>query len=68
MKNTASVALFGGVALGLTLACSARAEPTTQNDQGGSEVQRGLPAEQVSPKAYWGLGKANAAHGEPPRD
>jgi NADPH-dependent ferric siderophore reductase len=29
---------------------------------------RGLPAEQVSPKAYWGLGKANAAHGEPPRD
>jgi NADPH-dependent ferric siderophore reductase len=29
---------------------------------------RGLPPEQVSPKAYWGLGKANAAHGEPPRD
>jgi NADPH-dependent ferric siderophore reductase len=29
---------------------------------------RGMPASQVSPKAYWGLGKANAAHGEPPRD
>ncbi len=29
---------------------------------------RGMPAERVSPKAYWGLGKANAAHGEPPRD
>jgi NADPH-dependent ferric siderophore reductase len=29
---------------------------------------RGMPADQVSPKAYWGLGKANAAHGEPPRD
>ena len=29
---------------------------------------RGLPAEQVSPKAYWGRGKANAEHGEPPRD
>jgi NADPH-dependent ferric siderophore reductase len=29
---------------------------------------RGLPADQVSPKAYWGLGRANAAHGEPARD
>jgi NADPH-dependent ferric siderophore reductase len=29
---------------------------------------RGMPAGQVSPKAYWGLGKANAAHGEPPKD
>ena len=29
---------------------------------------RGLPAGQVSPKAYWGLGRANAAHGEPGRD
>jgi NADPH-dependent ferric siderophore reductase len=29
---------------------------------------RGLAAEQVSPKAYWGLGRANAAHGEPARD
>jgi len=26
---------------------------------------RGLPASQMSPKAYWGRGKANAAHGEP---
>jgi NADPH-dependent ferric siderophore reductase len=26
---------------------------------------RGMRADQVSPKAYWGLGKANAAHGEP---
>ena len=29
---------------------------------------RGMPDRQVSPKAYWGLGKANAAHGEPPKD
>ncbi len=29
---------------------------------------RGLPAGQVSPKAYWGLGRANADHGEPARD
>jgi NADPH-dependent ferric siderophore reductase len=29
---------------------------------------RGMPDSQVSPKAYWGLGKANAAHGEPPKD
>jgi NADPH-dependent ferric siderophore reductase len=31
-------------------------------------AERGLPAERVSPKAYWGLGRANAAHGEPARD
>ncbi len=29
---------------------------------------RGLPAEQMSPKAYWGRGRANAGHGEPTRD
>ena len=29
---------------------------------------RGLAGDQVSPKAYWGLGRANAAHGEPARD
>ncbi len=29
---------------------------------------RGLPPDRVSPKAYWGRGRANAAHGEPPRD
>jgi len=29
---------------------------------------RGLTEDQVSPKAYWGLGKANADHGEPARD
>jgi hypothetical protein len=29
---------------------------------------RGLAPEQVSPKAYWGRGKANAAHGEPAKD
>jgi NADPH-dependent ferric siderophore reductase len=29
---------------------------------------RGLPADQMSPKAYWGLGKANAAHGEPAKE
>lgn len=31
-------------------------------------LQRGLRAEQISPKAYWRLGSANAAHGEPDRD
>ncbi len=31
-------------------------------------ANRGLTAEQVSPKAYWGRGKANASHGEPARD
>jgi NADPH-dependent ferric siderophore reductase len=29
---------------------------------------RGMHASQMSPKAYWGRGKANASHGEPPRD
>jgi NADPH-dependent ferric siderophore reductase len=29
---------------------------------------RGLDGSHVSPKAYWGLGRANAAHGEPARD
>ena len=29
---------------------------------------RGLTPEQISPKAYWGLGRANAPHGEPARD
>jgi NADPH-dependent ferric siderophore reductase len=29
---------------------------------------RGLEADQVSPKAYWGRGRANASHGEPARD
>ena len=29
---------------------------------------RGLADGQVSPKAYWGLGRANASHGEPARD
>jgi NADPH-dependent ferric siderophore reductase len=29
---------------------------------------RGLAEEQMSPKAYWGLGRANASHGEPARD
>jgi NADPH-dependent ferric siderophore reductase len=29
---------------------------------------RGMRAGQMSPKAYWGLGRANAAHGEPPKD
>lgn len=30
-------------------------------------ASRGLPQEQVSPKAYWGRGRANASHGEPAR-
>jgi NADPH-dependent ferric siderophore reductase len=29
---------------------------------------RGVPGDQVSAKAYWGRGKANAQHGEPARD
>jgi NADPH-dependent ferric siderophore reductase len=29
---------------------------------------RGLRPEQMSPKAYWGRGRANAGHGEPARD
>jgi NADPH-dependent ferric siderophore reductase len=31
-------------------------------------ASRGLPQEQISPKAYWGRGRANASHGEPARD
>jgi NADPH-dependent ferric siderophore reductase len=31
-------------------------------------ANRGLAPEQVSPKAYWGRGRGNAAHGEPARD
>jgi NADPH-dependent ferric siderophore reductase len=31
-------------------------------------AKRGLPEDQMSPKAYWGLGRANAGHGEPARD
>jgi NADPH-dependent ferric siderophore reductase len=30
-------------------------------------IGRGLPAERMSVKAYWGLGRANASHGEPLR-
>jgi NADPH-dependent ferric siderophore reductase len=30
--------------------------------------QRGLVADQISPKAYWGKGRANAGHGEPPKE
>jgi NADPH-dependent ferric siderophore reductase len=29
---------------------------------------RGMPSDRVSPKAYWGLGKGNAPHGEPGKD
>jgi len=31
-------------------------------------ASRGLPQERMSPKAYWGRGRANAGHGEPARD
>jgi NADPH-dependent ferric siderophore reductase len=34
----------------------------------GALAARGLADGQVSPKAYWGLGRANASHGEPARD
>ena len=29
---------------------------------------RGLGQDQMSPKAYWGRGRANASHGEPAQD
>ena len=29
---------------------------------------RGIRQDQMSPKAYWGRGRANAGHGEPPKD
>ncbi len=35
------------------------------NAVGAALKQRGLAAEQMSPKAYWGRGRANASHGEP---
>jgi NADPH-dependent ferric siderophore reductase len=31
-------------------------------------AERGLTEDQISPKAYWGRGRANASHGEPARD
>jgi NADPH-dependent ferric siderophore reductase len=31
-------------------------------------AERGLGEDQMSPKAYWGRGRANAGHGEPARD
>jgi NADPH-dependent ferric siderophore reductase len=31
-------------------------------------ADRGLATDQMSPKAYWGRGRANANHGEPARD
>ncbi len=31
-------------------------------------AERGLDENQMSPKAYWGRGRANAGHGEPARD
>jgi len=31
-------------------------------------ASRGLAGDQMSPKAYWGRGRANAGHGEPARD
>jgi NADPH-dependent ferric siderophore reductase len=31
-------------------------------------AERGLAPDQLSPKAYWGRGRANASHGEPARD
>ncbi len=31
-------------------------------------ARRGLAEDQMSPKAYWGRGRANAGHGEPARD
>jgi NADPH-dependent ferric siderophore reductase len=31
-------------------------------------ADRGLAQDQMSPKAYWGRGRANGGHGEPARD
>ena len=31
-------------------------------------TDRGMRAEQIAAKAYWGRGRANAGHGEPAKD
>jgi hypothetical protein len=35
---------------------------------GGVWAGGGFAQDQMSPKAYWGRGRANASHGEPARD
>ena len=41
------------------------AEAAVVNQVRDKLVERGFPAERISPKAYWGRGRANASHGEP---
>src|SRR5262249_32133106 len=36
--------------------------------RGETLAARGRAPEQISPKAYWGRGRANASHGEPAKD
>jgi NADPH-dependent ferric siderophore reductase len=31
-------------------------------------IERGVDADRISAKPYWRLGRANADHGEPPRE
>jgi NADPH-dependent ferric siderophore reductase len=40
-------------------------EAQVVNAIGAALTSRGVPAERMSPKAYWGRGRANASHGEP---
>jgi NADPH-dependent ferric siderophore reductase len=40
-------------------------EAQVVNAVGSALKERGVPAERMSPKAYWGRGRANASHGEP---
>ena len=42
-------------------------EASVVNTVGDHLKERGLPAERMSLKAYWGRGRANASHGEPLR-
>jgi NADPH-dependent ferric siderophore reductase len=41
------------------------AEASVVNAVRDALIGRGLAPEQISPKAYWGRGRANASHGEP---
>jgi NADPH-dependent ferric siderophore reductase len=42
-------------------------EATAVTVMRGIVLERGVPSEQLSAKAYWSRGRANAAHGEPER-
>jgi NADPH-dependent ferric siderophore reductase len=74
---------LGGPAADPSLLCSEAAEIDLDGGAGHAYVfgeasvvsalreilaARGLGDEQVSAKAYWGLGRGNAGHGEPARN